>query len=91
MTDKDFFTDDDRRKALAAEARYEARLCRGQFMNCCYQNDGINKMLLNHATLFRQLARAIDGPDEEDKALDSIARKFEEKFGGGNQDGSSVS
>ena len=83
MTDGKLFSDDDRRKALAAEARYEARLCRGQFMNCCYQDDGINKMLLNHATLFRQLARAIDGPDEEDKAWELIAQKVEEKFGKG--------
>lgn len=80
-------TDEERLKTLAEEARYEARLCRGQFFNCCYQNDGINKMLLNHATLFRQLARALVGPDDEDKAWDNLSQRIAEKFAGGENNG----
>ena len=79
--------DEDRLKELAAEARYEARLCRAQFSNCCYQDDGINKMLLNHANLFRRLARVLVGPDEEDKAWDSLMLKVNEKFGRGENNG----
>ncbi len=78
---------DEKLKELATEARNEARLCRAQFFNCCYQDDGINKMLLKHATLFRKLASALVGPDEEDKAWDDFARKVAEKFGGGKGNG----
>lgn len=78
---------DEKLKELATEARNEARLCRAQIFNCCYQDDGINKMLSKHAMLFRKLARALVGPDEEDKAWDDVARKVEEKFGGGKNNG----
>ena len=53
---------------LAKEARDEAQRCRALYMNCAYQDEEVNQMLLGHATLLRKLAAAIDGPDAEDLA-----------------------
>ena len=60
------------RAAIADAARKEAQRCRAMFMNCVYVNEDVNKMLLEHADLFRKLARMIAGSDVEDKIFDAI-------------------
>ena len=69
---------------LAEEARNMAKKCNAKFMNCVYADQDTNDMLMEHARLFRKLARAISGPDEEDAFWDDLNRRFKEKYGGDN-------
>ena len=64
--------DDPERAALAKEARDQARRCIASFFNCCYQSEAVNEMLTNHAVLLRKLAKALVGPDEIDRKVESI-------------------